>query len=281
MSDSESDASDDGPQAYRMPKPSDRAKQPDVILALRSSVQCFIEANNSTFPNPQGREIVRYCDYAARYIAPIWHNSVRQLLSDECTENGIEKRAALQYKNRVTGYLRTFLPTNACQNLPKPMGLYFSCFRQAEGDERGLSFPGPVGAFLNDHLVPFIRHRAKVELDPPDLRKSYMQLRLSELMAQDDFDMDAVPECLRQQLVADDSGMALDDDDAQCGMAAGAGSGGEKRQRRRIAKGKCIMTLHNNRVVYDWSCIMSFNENHIRCYLMTSHNVSILMIFII
>ncbi len=58
--------------------------------------------------------------------------------------------------------------------------------------------------------------------------------------------------------------LALDDDDAEGGMAAGTGSGGEKRQRRRIAKGKCIMTFHNNSVVYDWSCIMTFNECRIR-----------------
>ena len=97
MSDSEGDVS-----AYQMPKASNRAKEADVIIALRSSVQCFVEANNSTFPNPQGRDIIGYCDDATRFIAPIWHNIVRQLLSDVCEENEVDKKSELLYKNRVT-----------------------------------------------------------------------------------------------------------------------------------------------------------------------------------
>jgi hypothetical protein len=228
MSDSDGDV-----EPYRMPKPSDRAKKADVIIALRSSVQCFVEANNATFPNPQGRDIIRYCDYASRFIAPIWHNSVRKLLSEECERNDVDKGSALLYKNRVTGYMRTFLPTNNIQNLPKPMGIYFSAFRQSEGPQRGLSFPGPVGKFLNDHLVSFIRNRSSVTLDAQDLRHAYMQARLQTLMQQEDFDLEAMPECLRKELlgVADDEN---EDEESETGAAE---SGGDKRQRRRIAKG--------------------------------------------
>ena len=234
-SDSENEASDGVP--YRMPKASDRAKEADVIIALRSSVQCFVEANNATFPNPQGRDIVRYCDYASRFIAPIWHNSVRQLLHDECVENEVDKKDALQYKNRVTGYLRTFLPTNQIQNLPKPMGIFFAAFKQVEGAERGLAFPGPVRKILIDHLVPFIRHRTTVTLDAANLRHSYMQERLRDLMQQDDFDLEAVPQCLRAELLGEEADLDGEDEPALGGMAEGSGSGGEKRQRRHIAKG--------------------------------------------
>ena len=210
MSDSENDASDSGP--YRMRKPSDRAKEADVIIALRSSVE--------------------------------W----------------------------------TFLPTSQIQTLPKPMGIYFAAFKQVEGAERGLAFPGPVGKNLIDHLVPFIRHRTTVTLDAANLRHSYMQERLRDLMQQDDFDLEAVPQCLRAELLGEEADLDGEDESALGGMAEGSGSGGEKRQRRHIAKADLQLDHFTRRcaeLASDQCCFISFYENAMLedvIYLMTFHD---------
>ena len=56
-------------------------------------------------------------------------------------------------------------------------------------------------------------------------------------MQQDDFDLEAVPECLRAEFLGEEADIDCEDEPALDGMAEGSGSGGEKRQRRRIAKG--------------------------------------------
>ncbi len=163
------------------PSYAERCREPDLALALRESVEIFHAAHASDWVAPAHESNDSYCDYVCSFICSIWMSAVRDLLQNSYRELGFDKEAIANHKLRVCNNLRLFLP-GTCQPTPRAFRHFYAAFR----DAAGTTFPGPLGIFLDLHVVPYLRNRHRRELLPLEERKRSRKEFRSNMIARGD-----------------------------------------------------------------------------------------------
>ena len=95
---------------YPFPLLAKRAQKPDLALALRTVIRAVIVANQAEYVEPidECREL--FCDYLLDFFGKMWLASVRAIVLLELADDGLNKKAIALYRNRISAYLRDFLP---------------------------------------------------------------------------------------------------------------------------------------------------------------------------
>ena len=156
----------------------DRAKQEDIRQALRAACEIFVRVNNQSFSQMGSEAADDYCHYASLFIGKIWMDSVRKILDKEAGTFE-SKKIFKVFKLRVCNYLRKFFPGAQGQRISAPMHSFFRYFASADGSP----MDGPVGRFLLDRLVAYIKTRHDRRLPPLHDRKVALRARVQEVVA--------------------------------------------------------------------------------------------------
>lgn len=185
-SESETSASDQGHgeeehEAGSMPMTAgfaQRAKKQDIRLALRAACAVFVKVNNSTYERMSAEATDDYCHYACLFIGKIWLDSVRKIIDVEARSLSVSARRVRVYKLRITNYLRRVFPGSQSQRITAQMHIFFNYLRQSNGQ----LMEGPVGHFLVEKLVPYLKSRHDRRLPPMHVRRAYMRARVQAVI---------------------------------------------------------------------------------------------------
>jgi hypothetical protein len=210
-----------------------RAKQQDIRLALRAACLVFVKVNNPIYERMSAEATDDYCHYASLFIGKIWLDSVRKIIDDEASSLSVSARRVRVYKTRICNYLRRVFPGAQSQRITAPMHIFFNYLRLSNGQ----LMEGPVGHFLVEKLVPYIRTRHDRRLPPMHVRRAYLRERVQAVI-------DAGGAKEMEDFWNADSGSDGEGDGGGEGDAGPFGDAALAEQRRTVRRGAlCFATM--------------------------------------